>query len=361
MADKTAIEWTDATWNPVTGCSKVSAGCKHCYAEREWPRMTRLVPSYAGCDFTEVRTHGDRLDQPIRWAKRRMIFVNSMSDLFHQDVSDDFIDSVFGVMWACLYGRNEQDGHIFQVLTKRAERMHDYFKTDRREAWARAAVNHGGGIDPDGLWDQTVSFDGPHPRIWLGVSVEDQAAADERIPLLLDTPAAVRWISVEPLLGPVRLSGLFGLITDDEDVRIDALNGSFVTSRYQEYPTPLGARLDWVVVGGESGPNARPMHPDWARSLRDQCSAAGVPFLFKQWGEWGNDGRVPMLVSIHEKSHFLMLDGKKFEGPSQCSPKGTAAMLRIGKKAAGRLLDGVQHDGYPTTNVVSFQSLGNKP
>lgn len=120
MSDKTGIEWTDATWNPVTGCAKVSAGCKHCYAEREWPRMTKLVPAYAGRNFTDVRTHGNRLYQPIRWAKRRMIFVNSMSDLFHPAVPDDFIDSVFGVMWACLYGRNEQDGHIFQVLTKRA-------------------------------------------------------------------------------------------------------------------------------------------------------------------------------------------------------------------------------------------------
>ena len=137
MSDKTGIEWTDATWNPVTGCAKVRQGCKHCYAEREWPRMTKLVPAYAGRDFTDVRTHGDRLDQPIRWAKRRMIFVNSMSDLFHPAVPDVFIDSVFGVMWACLYGRNEQDGHIFQVLTKRADRMRDYFRTDRREAWSR--------------------------------------------------------------------------------------------------------------------------------------------------------------------------------------------------------------------------------
>lgn len=330
MGDKTAIEWTDATWNPVTGCSKVSQGCKHCYAEREWPRMTKLVPAYAGRDFTDVRAHGDRLNQPIRWAKRRMIFVNSMSDLFHPAVPDEFIDSVFGVMWACLYGRNEQDGHIFQVLTKRADRMRDYLNTDRREAWARKAVHHGGGIDPDGLWDQTMNFEGPHPRIWLGVSVEDQASANERIPLLLDTPAAVRWISAEPLLGPVRLSGLFGLITDDEDVRIDALNGTFVTSRYQEELTHLGARLDWVVVGGESGPKARPMHPEWARSLRDQCAASDVPFLFKQWGEWFPH---PEITDADGSLFHRFEDG--------------TWMQRDGKKAAGRLLDGVTHDGYP--------------
>jgi len=325
MADKAKIEWTDATWNPVTGCSKVSAGCKHCYAEREWPRIAKLVPAYAGRDFTDVRTHGDRLDQPIRWAKRRMIFVNSMSDLFHPEVPEDFIDSVFGVMWACLYGRNEQDGHIFQVLTKRADRMHDYFRKDRREAWARSAVQHGGGIDPDGIWDQTMNHDGPHPRIWLGVSVEDQAAADERIPLLLDTPAAVRWISAEPLLGPVRLSGLPGLPSDDEDVRIDALAGTYITSRYQETPTTLGSRIGWVVVGGESGPKARPMHPQWARDLRDQCAAAGVQFLFKQWGEWLPDDQNPKVSKPHD-------------------PSGA---IRVGKKAAGRMLDDVTHDGYP--------------
>ncbi len=363
MSDKTGIEWTDATWNPVTGCAKVSQGCKHCYAEREWPRMTRLVPAYAGREFTDVRTHADRLDQPIRWAKRRMIFVNSMSDLFHPEVPYDFIDSVFGVMWACLYGRNEQNGHIFQVLTKRADRMRDYFRTDRREAWARSAVHHGGGTDPDGIFDQVMDFNGPHPRIWLGVSVEDQAAADERIPLLLDTPAAVRWISAEPLLGPVRLSGLFGLITDDEDVRINALEGTFITSRYQEDETPLGAKLDWVVVGGESGPKARPMHPQWARSLRDQCAEAGVPFLFKQWGEWTEEdpgetahkdcaGVWPAgdvaLCSEGYKPPFDTMERLNESGGVRLD--GSTLMFNVGKKRAGRLLDGVQHDGYPESD-----------
>lgn len=328
MADKTGIEWTDATWNPVTGCAKVSQGCKHCYAEREWPRMTKLVPAYAGRDFTDVRTHGDRLDQPIRWAKRRMIFVNSMSDLFHPAVPDDFIDSVFGVMWACLYGRNEQDGHIFQVLTKRADRMRDYFRTDRREAWARSAVHHGGGIDPDGIWDQTMNYEGPHPRIWLGVSVEDQAAADERIPLLLDTPAAVRWISAEPLLGPVDL-----LATPAGDI-LCRCSGCMEMTR--------DTRLDWVVVGGESGPKARPMHPQWARDLRDQCAAAGVPFLFKQWGEW-------FPTSIGQGGSQLgAWNGDDFMPGWGDIKNQENNMVRAGKRAfGGRLLDGVQHDGYP--------------
>lgn len=370
MSDKTGIEWTDATWNPVTGCAKVSQGCKHCYAEREWPRMTKLVPAYAGRDFTDVRTHGDRLDQPIRWAKRRMIFVNSMSDLFHPEVPDDFIDSVFGVMWACLYGRNEQDGHIFQVLTKRAERMLDYFKTDRREEWARAAVNHGGGIDPDGLWDQTMNYEGPHPRIWLGVSVEDQAAADERIPLLLETPAAVRWISAEPLLGPVDLSrwieptlecaacsaqyGLDEKVLDGDGYHWGAdkcarcgnenIMGTVWGHKAAEEGCPDGQELDqwdhgyklhWVVAGGESGPKARPMHPDWARSLRDQCQAAGVPFIFKQWGEWAPQ-EVPCVGARKVPSEIM----------------GGELICRVGKKAAGRLLDGVQHDGYPKGGVA---------
>lgn len=336
MSDKTGIEWTDATWNPVTGCAKVSQGCKHCYAEREWPRMTRLVPAYAGRDFTDVRTHEDRLDQPLRWKKPRKVFVNSMSDLFHSDVPDEFIDKVFITMALC-------PQHTFQVLTKRADRMQEYV----------TRLNGGR------LRNRLIMVDAPNStlawplqNVWLGVSVEDQDAADERIPLLLDTPAAVRWISAEPLLGPIRLSGLFGLITDDEDVRIDALNGTFVTSRHQEEPTPLGARLDWVVVGGESGPKARPMSIKWARSLRDQCAEAGVPFLFKQWGEWApaavrqseTPGQFAYGDYEHEPGHFVHTD----RYPRAFTSFGARAIVeRVGKKTAGRLLDGVKHDGYP--------------
>jgi len=246
-----------------------------------------------------------------------MIFVNSMSDLFHPSVPDSFIDSVFGVMWACLYGRNEQDGHIFQVLTKRADRMRDYMRADRREAWAKAAVHHGGGIDPDGIYDQVLSFEGPHPRIWLGVSVEDQAAADERIPMLLQTPAAVRWISAEPLLGPVSL-------------RLERLGhwNALAIKSNQPWAT---TRLHWVVVGGESGPKARPMRPEWARSLRDQCASGGVPFFFKQWGEWLPSDAEDQPVYRGEHRHL----GEHWHA------------FKIGKKLAGRLLDGALHDGYP--------------
>jgi len=281
----------------------------------------------AGRAFTDVATHGDRLDHPIRWAKRRMIFVNSMSDLFHPSVPDDFIDNVFGVMWACLYGRNGQDGHIFQVLTKRADRMRDYLSTDRREAWAQAAVRHGGGIDPDGLYEQVLSFEGPHPRIWLGVSVEDQATVDERLPLLLQTPAAVRWISAEPLLGPVSLPF----------ERIGHWNALAIKSN-QPWAT---TRLHWVVVGGESGPKARQMHPAWARSLRDQCAASGVPFLFKQWGEWIDDDNID---SANLRAPQVADPNEFF---SEHNWKDGLSSWRVGKKAAGRLLDGSLHDAYP--------------
>lgn len=191
MSDKTGIEWTDATWNPVTGCSKVSAGCKHCYAEREWPRMTKLVPAYAGREFTDVRTHEDRLTQPMRWKRPRMIFVNSMSDLFHQDVPDEFLPDVFAVMASAKQ-------HVFQVLTKRPERMHQVLNDPIFFDTVACMASQVYGVE-------ITADDWPLRNVWLGVSVEDQATADERIPLLLDTPAAVRWISAEPLLGPVDL------------------------------------------------------------------------------------------------------------------------------------------------------------
>lgn len=318
MGDRSTIEWTDATWNPVTGCTKVSQGCKHCYAEREWPRLTKLVPSYIGRDFTDVRTHADRLDQPLRWKKPRRVFVNSMSDLFHDDVPFEFIDRVFSVMALA-------PQHTFQVLTKRTRRMREYMNSGGRAAEVFDLVRN----SELGYWaggNKLPPLSWPLPNVWLGASVEDRHAADVRIVELLATTAAVHWISAEPLLGAIDLWELAA----NSLHKIDG-----------------GPKIDWVVVGGESGQNARPMHPQWARDLRDQCAAEGVPFLFKQWGEWGNDGRIPMLVSIHEKSHFLTLDGKQWAGPSQCCPKGTAAMLRIGKKAAGRLLDGVLHDSYP--------------
>lgn len=278
---KSKIEWTDETWNPVTGCTKVSQGCKHCYAEREWARLSAnpKATAYFGRSFGDVQCHPERLEQPLRWKRPRRIFVNSMSDLFHEDVPVDFIAQVFDAMARC-------PQHTFQILTKRAARMQFLM-------WSE--------LD----WK-------PLPNVWIGVSVEDQSTADERIPLLLQTPAAVRWVSAEPLLGPVDLE--FGEI--DIALEKDGFGNSAI----------LGG-IDWVVVGGESGPKARPMHPDWARSLRDQCAAVGVPFLFKQWGEWATGAN-------GDYSQHKWVDG--------------SVSYRCGKKASGRLLDGVQHDGYPS-------------
>lgn len=322
MSDKTAIEWTDATWNPVTGCTKVSAGCKHCYAERDWARLTANPKTrYHGREFTDVQFHMSALDQPLRWTKPRRIFVCSMSDLFHDDVPDIVIVDVFAVIAAARR-------HTFQVLTKRPQRAVELLNDEKfKEAVEEALALH---CDDELAW--------PLPNLEFGVTTENQAAADERIPLLLQVPAAVRWLSVEPLLSPLRLDKPNPIPSrrDEHGIGIEWI----------EEATLLWG-IDWVVVAGESGPNARPMHPDWVRSLRDQCAVAGVPFLFKQWGEWGHDGRIPQLVSIHERSVFLNIDGTEYRGPSQSCPKTTAALIRVGKKAAGRLLDGQLHDEYP--------------
>lgn len=297
MSDHTHIEWTDATWNPITGCSVVSAGCKHCYAMKLAGTRLQHHPSRAGLTVDtkvgpvwtgEVRFNAEWIDQPLRWRRARRIFVCAHGDLFHESVPDEWIDQVFAVMALATQ-------HAFQVLTKRPERMRRYITTPfcaNRIAKAMETVA------PDrSVW--VWPGEGVAPRnVWLGVSVEDQAAAEERIPLLLATPAHVRWISAEPLLGPLDFVGLF---VDDQDPRV--------------HINWLEA-LDWVVAGGESGTGARPMQIEWARSLRDQCEAAGVPFLFKQWGSW--------------------------------APVDAAGVLaNIGKRRAGRTLDGVLHDAYP--------------
>jgi protein gp37 len=240
MARESSIEWTEATWNPVTGCTKISPGCAHCYAERFAERFRGIIghPYEQGFD---VRLWPDRLSLPFQWAQPRLVFVNSMSDLFHEAVPVLFIKQVFEVMEHARH-------HVFQVLTKRPARL-------------VALV--------DAL---------PWPdNVWVGVSIENQRWT-RRIDDLRRVPAAVRFLSCEPLLGPLRLD----------------MNG-----------------IDWVIVGGESGPRARAMRIEWARSVRDQCRTANIPFFFKQWGAHDANG------------------------------------LRIGKKAAGRLLDGVTWDEFP--------------
>ncbi len=321
MSDKSHIEWTDATWNPVTGCTKVSQGCKHCYAERDWTRLSANTKTrYHGRAFTDVQCHSDVLALPLRWQKPRRIFVNSMADLFHEAVPDRFIADVFGVMAAC-------PEHTFQLLTKRPERALQLLGAGCMGGFEDAVeeclalYSHS-----DLVW--------PLPNVWLGVSVEDQGTADSRISLLLQTPAAVRWISAEPLLGPVDLTRLPEQTCASECCgmqRLDALQGKSICDLSEE-SFDKSAKIDWVVAGGESGPKARSSHPDWFRSLRDQCAGAGTPFLFKQWGEWISED------DSHDRNIVPSGGDDSFED---------MPMVRVGKKAAGRLLDGALHDGYP--------------
>lgn len=241
MAEKSRIEWTDATWNPVTGCTKISRGCDNCYAERLAERF-RGVAGHPFAEGFDLTLRPERLRQPLTWRRPRMVFVNSMSDLFHKEIPLNFIDQVFTTM-------EEADHHIFQLLTKRSSLMRDYL---RRRYGDRRAPRH----------------------IWCGVSVEDERAVT-RIDHLRQAPAGVRFLSIEPLLGPITTLPLAGIA--------------------------------WVIVGGESGPRARPMDPSWVITIRDACKRQNVPFFFKQWG-----GRTP--------------------------------------KAGGRLLEGREHNDLPSAS-----------
>ncbi len=249
MSDKSTIEWTDATWNPVRGCTKVSPGCKNCYAETFAERF-RGVAGHPYEQGFDLRLVPSKLDEPLKWKRPRQIFVNSMSDLFHIDVPDSYIRSVADVM-------KSANHHVFQVLTKRSERLRQLLATTLRDV---AAMKH----------------------IWWGVSVEDCKYGLPRVEHLRQSDAAVKFLSVEPLLE--RLHGF--------DAR----------------------GISWVIVGGESGVRARPMDAEWVREIRDHCISVEVPFFFKQWGTWAPqpDGHV-----------------------------------RVGKKAAGRVLDGRTWDELP--------------
>ena len=314
MAGKTKIEWATRTWNPLHGCSLVSKGCQNCYAMKladrfkthpnekvraRYDGLTKVVNGNAVWTG-EVNLHWDLLDEPFKWKKPAYVFVNSMSDLFHEKVPHLFVDRALETI--------KQNPHlIFQVLTKRPERMAHYFQI--REV---------------------------PKNFWAGTSVEDQKTADERIPELLKIPAKVRFLSCEPLLGPVEFS--------DVTNRADCV---------QQLGKPAMQGIHWVIVGGESGANARPMHPSWARSLRDQCVAADVPFFFKQFGEF-QDG------SCMGFKNFTVLNTGEFCEPSfdnhsaldrkhggKWADLDAVAMARVGKKRAGRLLDGREWNEMP--------------
>ncbi|MDI6752825.1 MAG: phage Gp37/Gp68 family protein [Thermodesulfobacteriota bacterium] len=256
MSDRSKIEWTDATWNPVTGCTKVSPACTNCYAERFAERF-RGVPGHPYEQGFDLKLWPERLTLPLRWKQPRTVFVNSMSDLFHEDVPEDFIGKVFEVMI-------DANHHIFQILTKRSERM---------LAWLQSNFTLASNGNGKPAWP---------PHIWLGVSVENQNYT-WRIRHLQKTPALVRYLSIEPLLGPISLNA--GLL--------DGIN--------------------WVILGGESGPHARPMNPEWVYDVRDQCERYSVPFFFKQWGAYDQYGK------------------------------------RVGKKRAGRIFDGRTYDAVPNS------------
>jgi protein gp37 len=281
----TAIEWTDRTWNPVRGCSRVSEGCRNCYAERIAARFSgpgeafhdfAKVPEAGGAAWTgKVALIPEKLDEPLRWRKPSRVFVNSMSDLFHEKLSDADIDRVFAVM-AC------SPRHTFQVLTKRPERMRAYIepRAARPFAWWQGLVLTTG--DWGLLEDAGNAFERigerrpfPLPNVWLGVSVEDQPTADERIPLLMATPAAVRFVSYEPALGPVNF--------EKETLVVTTRGVRSAQPLYCAKVNGVGL-LDWIIYGGESGPGARPNDIAWARATRDACKAAGVAFFCKQLG-----------------------------------------------------------------------------
>ena len=396
----TKIEWTGATWNPFVGCSLASPGCTNCYAMSMAHRLGHnpATPHYAG---TTRRVNGNTvwtgklamapdhvLTAPLRRNKPTTYFVNSMGDLFHEDVPDDWIDRVFAVMALC-------PQHHFQVLTKRSARMREYIGRAHSEAGVSAIIDddlreyvdpdrHLGIVDAYGSDEEPIIYleRWPLPNVWL---------ADDRIPDLLATPAAIRFISAEPLLGPVDISpwlnGCYECAAEcgyragnsnpprQEKCHHCGLEGDFLGEFCSEcglqdfgYLCPNCAAnvvqfhpdttiLDWVITGGESGPGARPMHPDWARSLRDQCVAAEVPFFFKQWGEYADHTAIHAAAQSCAASDDLVIlpsggvvgGGNKTGGMVDLDwqERGAAWMCRVGKRAAGRLLDGREWNEVP--------------
>jgi len=318
----TTIEWTDKVWNPTTGCNKVSRGCKNCYAEKMHKRLTGMRIAGYGRPFLDgAYPNPEALNRPLGWKKGKRVFVNSMSDLFHENIPFEYVDQVFAVMALT-------PQHTYQILTKRPVRMEEYmnrrmisrawspsrkdsdirfkYKTPADNVYAIARGMKGRDAAPNLIW--------PLPNVWLGTSVEDQKSADERIPHLLNCPAPVRFLSMEPLVGPVNF---------------DAVP---VSVPFKSWYHGLG----WVIVGGESGSKATPIHPEWVRSLRDQCAHAGVPFFFKQWGEWCPPEEYSFATGSPDLTsckRFAFPDGQE--------------MYKVGKHHSGRALDRKEHNKCP--------------
>lgn len=307
MAENSRIEWTDATWNPTTGCTKISPGCAHCYIDRTPP--FRMAGRRFEKGHIPLQFHEDRLGTPFRWKKPRRVFVNSLSDLFHADVPDEFIDRVFAVMAL-------SSQHTFQVLTKRPERMGAYFRDffASRIFQAMEEIHPGWNILGFGSPEHGRCVPVPIPNVWLGVSVENRQHGLPRIDVLRTVPAALRFLSIEPLLEDLGTVNLVG--------------------------------IHWVVLGGESGHDARPMNLAWARSLLQQCRAAGVPAFFKQLGSrpyetttsaWPNgyphgDGSVKLVGDGHGKYYVQGLRDRKGGG----DPAEWPADLRVRQSPAAQ-------------------------
>jgi protein gp37 len=314
----TKIEWAQKVWNPVTGCTKISSGCQNCYAERMAKRL-RGRYGYPSDDPFKVTFHGDKLYQPLHWKKPQRVFVCSMGDLFHGDMSFAIIDAIFDVIAKCSW-------HTFIILTKRPENALEFYE------WGK------------GLQLHLIS------NLWLGVTAENQEQADKRIPILLQIPAAVRFVSVEPMLGAVDLT-FIGCPHCGQSKNPWFPNYTICRACGKEVKSPPDNKIDLIICGGESGPKARPMHPDWARKVRDDCVKAGVPFFFKQWG-----ANVPHLEFLKRRSHYLPrpsyrsmwvgFSGKTYKTAPQ-DDYSIYLMHKVGKKAAGRKLDGQIYNQLP--------------
>ncbi|SDC67843.1 protein gp37 [Massilia sp. PDC64] len=337
MSENSKIEWTDHTFNPWIGCTKVSPGCDHCYAERDMAARLKVVQW--GPHGARVRTKPANWAKPVAWNRRHDEFFaqhGRRQRVFCASLADVFDNQVDGQWRADLFALIEATPNLdWLLLTKRIGNV------ARMVPEACDMIDYGEGWQS--MWGQGVWPE----NVWLGASIVNQEEADRDIPKLLEVPARVRFLSMEPLLGPVDLTtaACKPCPTSGGNLSMDPTTGAYECCSRCDF-TGIGDEwgIDWVIVGGESGPSARPMHPEWARSLRDQCAAAGVPFLFKQWGEWlpAVDGR-----SVLGKTLILEGAARLPDKPHWHGFEGGQQTARVGKKAAGRKLDGVQHDGYP--------------
>lgn len=377
---KTSIEWTDFSWNPIIAinkatrptskrnkgygsgighyCQKVSAGCKHCYAEQLQPRFGNHIKYSAPyMDMVEIKLDEEILQRPLKWKKPRRVFVCDMSDLFGEWVKDEWIDKIFAVTKAC--------PHLtFQLLTKRPERFKPYFnrtnvfsKLDNAYMQLmRDGINLPSKVCYQQAYGKVEGF--PLPNVWLGVSVENQEQAFARIPLLLTAPAEIRWLSCEPLLGKLDLTSL-EVPHHNQMFHLNPLTGKL------DMNDGIGlklSKLDWIVAGGTSGLTAPPSHPNWFRSLRDQCRAANVPFFFKQWGAWSTINSGPLMrktpaCEINEDGNWLPYpqSGNTIE-----SVAPSVTMYKNGKTHSGNELDGVKYLEFPLSRTEGFMNYIQK-